>query len=329
MTEPSILITGAAGLIGTATRTVLDQAGVRVRSLDKLPRDLDGRAIDIVADIVEDDGWEGEFSDVSGVVHLAALSRVIDAEKDPVSCTRTNLYGTRRVIDAADAANGCGWLIFGSSREVYGQATCFPVAEDHPLKPMNHYGCVKVEGEHMVEQECSTRGMRQAILRFSNVYGHPGDHPTRVVNAFIRHAIRREPLQVHGGSQVFDFTYIGDVARAIVATVRRLGADSSSPPPVHVVTGRPIALRYLVDVVRKSTGVEVGIEVTAARNYDVDKFWGDPTRLREQLGITCEIGLEEGILRTVKAFRAALGEYASESQGVDGVNGEKPMCPIA
>jgi len=112
-----ILITGAAGLIGTAARTHFESAGWQVSTLDKKSQDLDGRDMDYVGDIVDYDGLSDALNGVDGVLHLAAVSRVIDAELDKVECTRVNVLGTSRVLEEASQA-GCKWFIFGSSREV-------------------------------------------------------------------------------------------------------------------------------------------------------------------------------------------------------------------
>ena len=113
---------------------------------------------------------------------------------DKAECTRVNVHGTTRLLNKASVA-GCKWFIFGSSREVYGEPTSFPVREEDGVNPINHYGHAKVEGERMVSEHCEQHGMAHSNLRFSNVYGHPRDHPTRLVNAFLRRALKSEPLK--------------------------------------------------------------------------------------------------------------------------------------
>ena len=175
-------------------RTYFESAGWNVSTLDKKSQDLDGRGVDFVGDIVEYDGLSDVLNGVDGVLHLAAVSRVIDAELDKAECTRVNVHGTSRVLEEASVA-GCKWFIFGSSREVYGEPISFPVKEEDGVTPINHYGNAKVEGERMVREHCVKHGMAHSNLRFSNVYGHPGDHPTRLVNAFLRRALESEPLE--------------------------------------------------------------------------------------------------------------------------------------
>lgn len=198
-----VLITGAAGLIGSVARRAFAAAGWCVSTLDLRARDLTGHPIDHIRDITTDE-LQNAMEGIAGIVHLAAVSRVCDAHKQPDICTLVNLHGTQRILTAAAKAN-CKWLIFGSSREVYGEQTHLPVCETAELQPINHYGRIKVEGEQLVAEQCRANGILHSVLRFSNVYGQPNDHPTRLINAFISRAILGTPLEIHGGGQLFDF----------------------------------------------------------------------------------------------------------------------------
>ena len=101
-------------------KTYFEQRGWIVSTLDLKDYDLDGRTIDHVGDIVEFKHLQDILSDIDGILHLAAVSRVIDAELNKGEFTRVNVNGTKRLLEAASAAK-CRWFIFGSSREVYGE----------------------------------------------------------------------------------------------------------------------------------------------------------------------------------------------------------------
>ncbi len=300
-----ILITGAAGLIGTAARTHFESAGWNVSTLDIKSQDLDGRGVDFVGDIVEFDGLSEVLNGVDGLLHLAAVSRVIDAELDKAECTRVNVHGTSRLLNEASMA-GCKWFIFGSSREVYGEPTSFPVNEEDGVAPINHYGNAKVEGERMVHEHCEQNGMVHSNLRFSNVYGHPGDHPTRLVNAFLRRALKSEPIEIHGGGQVFDFTHLDDTVSAIFKAAKTLHEKRMSLPPIHVLPGTPVSIEDLAGHVLEITGSESNVVYTKGRDYDVERFHGDPSRLRELLGHECDVDIRTGLERIAALFRTHL-----------------------
>ena len=138
-----------------------------------LKKNLEGRPIDIIGDIVEFTSFENELTEIDGILHLAAISRVIDAEFNKNECTRVNVLGTKNILNQAPSLN-CKWFIFGSSREVYGEPNSFPVEEKGGVNPINYYGIEKVNGENLVEESCNKNNMAHSILRFSNVYGHSG-----------------------------------------------------------------------------------------------------------------------------------------------------------
>ena len=113
-----------------------------------------------------------------GVIHLAAISRVLWGERDPEACWATNVGGTRNVLDMAASARHRPWVIFASSREVYGQPEVLPATEETPVRPMNIYGRSKAEGEQLVEH-VRRAGTRACSIRLSNVFGAVHDHDAR------------------------------------------------------------------------------------------------------------------------------------------------------
>ena len=149
-------------------------------------------------------------------MHLAAVSRVIWAERAPEDCRSTNIGGLRRVLEVAFEQPVPPWVIFASSREVYGQPRPLPGTEDTPLSPVNLYGRSKVEGERLVE-EARASGLRTAAVRLSNVYGSALDHADRVVPAFVWAAVQGNAIRIDGAECTFDFTHIDDTVRGMVA----------------------------------------------------------------------------------------------------------------
>jgi len=300
--KPHVLITGGAGLIGTASKTYFEQRGWNVSTLDLKDCDLDGRTIDYVGDIVEFKHLQELLSNFDGILHLAAVSRVIDAELNKEECTRVNVNGTKHLLEASSAAK-CRWFIFGSSREVYGEPPSLPVSEENGVAPINHYGHAKVIGENMVKDHCEINEMVHSTLRFSNVYGHSGDHQTRLVNAFIIQALKSEPLEIHGGGQLFDFTHIDDTAGAIFAAAEMLHDLNKSLPPIHVLPGEAVAIEDLAAMVVSITDSDSQIVYTPGRDYDVERFHGDPKRMNKILGYKCSIDIITGLEKCVELHR--------------------------
>ena len=240
-----------------------------------------------------------------GIVHLAAVSRVLWGERDPQTCREVNLGGLRNVLAAARSRKHRPWIVFASSREVYGQPDRLPVAEDAPLRPINAYGRTKAEGERLV-MAARDEGLRTAVVRLSNVYGSARDHADRVVPAFARNAAMGATLRVEGADHAFDFTHIDDAVRGIAALIRVL-AGGEAPPPIHLLTGRSHTLGDLAALAVELAGTGAPIAPAPPRSFDVSRFCGDPSRARRLLGWTPRVALPQGLARLIRDFRAELG----------------------
>ena len=291
-----ILITGFEGLVGSALRAALEARGAEVVGLDFLGTGRehgDVRSLRRVRDAL---------GGCDGVVHLAAVSRVIWGEHDPEGCWSTNVGGLRNVLQILDERKRRPWLLFASSREVYGQPRRLPATEDTPLRPVNVYGRSKVEGERLVEA-ARAGGLRAATVRLSNVYGSARDHADRVIPAFLRAAISGIPLRVDGAQCTFDFTHIDDTARGMVGTIDLL-ESGETPPPIHLLTGTPTTLRDLATLAIDVAGRTSPVVEAPPRSFDVSRFHGDPSRARELIGWEPRVVLRKGLERLIRDFRA-------------------------
>ncbi|MDH5493272.1 MAG: NAD(P)-dependent oxidoreductase [Myxococcales bacterium] len=292
-----ILITGSSGLIGAALTSALLAEGVDVVRLDVRGR---GEAHGDVRDRAR---VHETVARVDGIVHLAAVSRVVWGERDPELCWATNVGGLRNVLEAAAQSGRAPWVAFASSREVYGQPVVLPATEDAPLRPVNVYGRSKVEGELLVA-EAQRAGLRACTVRLSNVFGSTSDHADRVVPAFARAAALGAELRVDGFDHTFDFTHIDDVTRGMVALTQLLSAGGP-PPPIHFVSGRPTTLEELATLAARLGQRGSSIRSAAPRDFDVARFFGDPSRAKDLLGWQPLVRLEDGLARLVHAFRDA------------------------
>jgi nucleoside-diphosphate-sugar epimerase len=290
-----LLITGAAGLVGTALVQATSAKGFGLEQYDlrfSLEQDVLNRA-----------NLASAVAGCRGVVHLAAVSRVIWGEQDPVRCKQVNVDGLSNVLGACLAAPHRPWVLFASSREVYGSCSSLPANEDAPANPVNAYGHTKLIGENLV-RDARRKGLQTATVRLSNVYGRADDHADRVVPAFIRAALDGRPLRVEGRNHTFDFTFVDDVARGLVAIARHLEAGALNLPDLHLVSGRGTTLGELADLVLTQTGSSSGFRDGAERDFDVAHFVGDPTRAEAVLGWRHETTLRQGLSRMIAEFRA-------------------------
>jgi UDP-glucose 4-epimerase len=261
----TILITGSHGLVGAAMQRVLTGAGHRVRCLD-----LRAPAGAGLGDVLDGEALQEAVDGCDGILHLAAVSRVIWGEHDPGLCRATNEGGTRNVIRTALRSPTRPWLAFASSREVYGEPDSLPVGEDAPLRPVNVYGATKVVGERLLG-EARAAGLGTAIVRLSNVYGSIHDHADRVVPAFARRDRRRAAPRRRSGPHLRLHAHRRHRPR-LGAVIEILLAGERAPPPIHLLTGAPTTLGELAaSAIDLASSASALVEVPP-RSYDVARF---------------------------------------------------------
>lgn len=299
-----LLITGISGFIG---RSLVEEIVKR-----ELPIDIYG--IDIkqpefknpvflkhisfyLVDMRDRDALNTYFQDkhFDGVVHLAAISRVVDAEKDKTNCIAVNLFGTKYLVDVLERSKDT-WLIFGSSREVYGEQKQFPVKESAPKKPINIYGECKLQGEQLIKE----RLQKYAILRFSNVYGNDYDIEGRVVPAFVKRALTDQILYLEGGEQTIDFTHISNTVESIIDTIQLLQNNQISTEEMHISPGQINRITDIIHYLELITEKKIKILIRDKRHYDVEHFVGDSSHREQILGKKQFICLKDGIEQMVK-----------------------------
>lgn len=297
-----ILVTGSKGLIGSALCAALQRIDIEVSRVD-LKED---RNTNDFGDILDIDYLNEKLAGCDGVVHLAAVSRVIEGERNPRLCWDTNVKGTLNIIEAALHRENKPWIIYSSSREVYGQQQRLPVCETDPICPMNIYGESKAEAERMI-LAARNQGLSTAILRFSNVFGSVNDYPDRVIPAFCLAAMTSSQMRVEGMEQIFDFTFIDDVVYGILSTILLLEKNRYIQlSPIHLTTGNPCTLGELANIINQACHNGASIVEAPSRTFDVSRFYGDPERARTILNWRACINIENGIQRLIKQYQLKL-----------------------
>jgi UDP-glucose 4-epimerase len=277
-----VTVTGGAGFIGHHLVGRLVGLGHDVTVLDNLHRGSFERPGLLGSRCVEGDvRWledcASAFEGADAVVHLAAQSNVMGSQSDPDYTYATNVAGTWNVVRAAAKASA-RHLIFASSREVYGNARCLPVAETAPLAPHNLYGASKVAGEVLVSS-LPEASPGTSILRLANVVG-PGDSG-RVVPLWLTNARCGAPLTVFGGAQTLDLVPVAFVCD-VLARVLEVGP---LPGPINVGSGSGTPILELAGRITSLTNSSSTIEVVAARDVEVTHFRADVRRMQRELGL--------------------------------------------
>jgi nucleoside-diphosphate-sugar epimerase len=289
-----VLITGGNGFVGSHVARCLLARGNEVRLLDLSFdwRSAGSSAEKVSCDVLDYDGVRSAAESVDAIVHLAAVSRVEDAERDPETCATVNVRGTANVVRVARETSKA--LVFASSREVYGDAERFPVDEETPKRPLSVYARSKLAAENLVAEAGRREGLRCTIVRLSNVFGSPRDRRERVVPTFVRQALAGHPLTIHGGAQCMDFTFIDDVAEVIASIAEN--PDPWRGEDYNVVSGRSHSVIDLARMVLRYTHSKSDFCFEKERSFYARRFVGSSAKLDSMVGRRGAVrGLNEGL----------------------------------
>ncbi|MDQ2966056.1 MAG: NAD-dependent epimerase/dehydratase family protein [Chloroflexota bacterium] len=309
----TVLVTGGAGFIGSALARLLAERGDRVRILDDLSigraEYLEGVPHELIRVPLSDRATVARAVEgTDAVVHLAARAGIPDSVADPVGTFEVNVHQLLGVLDAARQA-GVPRFVFASSNAAAGDHEP-PVDETDLPHPVSPYGASKLAGEAYLQAFAATYGMAACSLRFSNAYGPRSLHKKSVVAAWVRAALARRPLTVHGdGEQTRDFVYVDDLARAVLAALDA-PPDAVAGEVFQVGTGRETTINELAAVIGRAAGRPSEIVRAPARPGDVRRNVSRVDKAEERLGYRAAVPLPEGLAETVTWFRIALRDAA-------------------
>jgi len=240
-----------------------------------------------------------------GIIHFAAVSRVVVAQNNPDECIRTNVNGTESLLKALEKSNTQKiqpWLIFGSSREVYGEPKELPVKESFEKKYVNIYGNSKIQGENLFTSFAKEHNNNCLVLRFANVYGNQYDLLDRVIPRFIKAIASNQELTIEGGGQIIDFTHIDDTVDTIIKAISYLEYHNNIIDDFHILPGIGWSLYQLIKYIENVLDKKAIIKTNEKRDYDVEKFIGDPTKIKTILKSRNFLSLEEGLKLAIPKY---------------------------
>ncbi len=303
-----ILITGAAGFIGSHTADALLAAGHEVVGVDNLrtgrEENLRGAAASPRFRFHRVDVTSPEFVPLvaderpDALLHLAALVSVPESIADPVLNDRLNVQATHAVVAAARAGGTVRRLAFASSAAVYGDNPVLPLTEEARPNPLSPYGAAKLRSEGLLAAAAAAQpGLSTVALRYFNVFGprqDPRSPYSGVISVFSAALREGRPLTVHGdGGQTRDFVSVADVARANLAA---LTAPVAGSLVANVCTGHATTLNALLAALRRVGGFpSAAVAHGPPRAGDIRHSLGDPTRARTRLGFVARDDLDAGL----------------------------------
>lgn len=319
----SVLITGGLGFIGSSLAHRLASLGAAVTIIDcSLPdhganrRNIAGiedKITVIDADIRDRESIMKLVESRDYIFNLAAQGLHIDSMKDPRLDLDINCFGQLNLLESCRLRNPGVKILFASTRQVYGRPQYLPLDERHPLNPVDINGIHKLAGEEYHALYHKIYGLRTVSLRLTNTCG-----PRQIVKHnranftgwMIRQALDDEEISIFGdGSQRRDFTYIDDVVEAFLLCGARDEADGE----IFNLGGMKHYtllefVRLLLEI--SGSGSCKCIPFPAERQaIDVGGVYSSYDKIKDALGWSPRIGLEEGLERTVAFFRENKAGY--------------------
>jgi len=305
-TQPTILVTGGAGYIGSHDVLALQQAGYNVVVLDNLVyghRELveDGLKVELVVGDTSDRPLLDQLftsRDIAAVMHFAAYAYVGESVTNPAKYYRNNVVGTLVLLEAMEAA-GIRNFVFSSTCATYGVPTVVPIPEDHPQAPINPYGMSKLMVEKILADFGVAYGMKSVIFRYFNAAGaDPNgrlgeDHnpETHLIPLVLQTALgMRESIKVFGtdyetpdGTCIRDYIHVTDLADAHVLGLKYLlnGGDSTV---FNLGNGNGFSVLEVIEAARQISGREIPVELCDRRPGDPPALVGSGEKARSVLG---------------------------------------------
>ncbi len=314
ISDRSILITGAAGFIGSNLAEILSRDNsnsvIMVDDLSKGSRSnldwaekrpncrfhrLDIRDSKSLFELLED-------ADI--LLHQAAVASVPASLEDPMGTNDVNVGGTLSCLEGCRRAD-VGSMVYASSCAVYGEASEPPLSESEPSEPISPYGVSKLSCEQYGLMFSRTYGLRVAGLRYFNVYGprqDPSSQYAAVVPKFIGRMLKGKPPIIFGdGEQTRDFIYVQDVARANCMAAEKGNQEGSV---YNVAGGRPVSINRLVRELNRAMKTDLKPTYGEERPGDIRHSWADLELIKSELDFEPVFSLDEGLQRTVSYFRS-------------------------
>ncbi len=322
-TSQKILVTGAAGFIGSRVCALLAQAGHQVVAFDSFNDAYDQRlkewrwtqlekesAVELNRlDLLDVPGLTALFEKHDGtragrpgfdaVMNLAARAGVRPSVQNPGIYVEANITGSLNLLELGRKF-GTKKFVLASSSSLYGAGHPTPYREDlNTDRPLSPYAATKKAAELMAYTYHYLHGLDVSALRYFTVFG-PAGRPDMAPLRFVQRIREGRPITVFGdGSQSRDFTYVDDIARGTIAALRPVGYEV-----FNLGSDQPVKLSALIGVIERLTGCRAVQDQRAGHPADVPATWADISKARRVLGWSPQTSFEEGMRQLVEWYEA-------------------------
>jgi UDP-glucose 4-epimerase len=309
-----IVVTGAAGFIGSHLTEGLLDAGAEVIGIDNLYNgllsNLEIKALKnpkftfYQADVIDGTFLTEIFKGIDLIYHEGAFISVHQSTKMPTYCNEVNITGTLNVLNAA-RINDVEQVIFASSAALYSDDVELPKHEKMMRGPKTPYGVSKLAGETYLLSFFDTYGLKTTPLRYFNVYG-PRQRNTAyagVMALFIENIFKKEqePTIFGDGSQTRDFVYVKDVVKANMMVAFNPNAYGEI---FNVATGNAIDIKKLTNLILKYTEREdMTIHYGPKRAGDILHSYADISKIKDKIGFEPDYSIERGVKEYIEELK--------------------------
>jgi UDP-glucuronate 4-epimerase len=320
---PEIIVTGAAGFIGSFVAAALLDRGEQVLGIDSLNsyydpalkqarlKRLDGRngfrfqQVDIADEAALKNALDDVLPQTQCIVHLAAQAGVRYSIEQPEQYVRANLNGHFNMLQMARQAPNLQHLVYASSSSVYGASKKVPFAlDDAADHPVSLYAATKRADELLSISYARIFKLRQTGLRFFTVYG-PWGRPDMAYYKFTKAILEGAPIEIYaGGVLQRDFTYIDDIVAGVLSALDRPPTDAEEPHRIYNLgNDNPESVNALVTAIEAACGRNAVRIDKPMPLGDMPKTWADISVSRQELGYAPTVRLTDGISRFVAWYR--------------------------
>jgi len=309
----TILITGAAGFIGSHLTVYYLEQGHQVIGIDNYDdfydREIKEKNLSgvwssenftfIEGDIAEPKTYDNIKTNPDLVIHLAAKAGVLPSLKNPASYIRTNITGTYELLEYM-RKNDLRKLLFASSSSVYGNNKEIPFGETHNVdRAISPYAFTKKSCEVLIHTHHHLYNLDTICMRFFTVYG-PRQRPDLAIRKFVNLIQSNQPIEMYGnGDTARDYTYVADTVQGVTKLGAHLMQNEKVYEIVNLGNKTPVTLKELIDTVYKVLNKEQNVIVKPMQAGDVDITFADITKANKLVGYQPTTTIQEGISKFV------------------------------
>lgn len=307
----TILVTGAAGFIGSHLVELLIESGYFVKAFDRYNSNSDRGWLSnfnhpnfefIHGDIRDYDSVNKSVQDSEFVIHLAALIGIPYSYDSPLAYIRTNIEGTYNVLEAS-RNHSVRKVLVTSTSETYGSAQYVPIDEGHPLVGQSPYSASKIAADQLSLSYYKSFGLPLTIVRPFNTYG-PRQSMRAVIPTIINQCLSQDSsIKLGSLHPTRDLTYVGDTCMGFLKILHSVNTEGEI---INIGTNNEISIGDLVQMIMKLTKVSKPLEIDDKRirpkPSEVDRLLCNNDKLVELVNWSPVTSLESGLVTTIKWY---------------------------